>query len=390
MREGIRGERAVHRVDEDDAVVLQPLAGVDGGQHEGAGRVGFHALNSVPQLLQPQKERPRGRGLVGQGQQHIQLGRVRLLLPQIVPVAHELHQPLDGGKAGELGDFCVMGLECPHLPILPGLQALVGQQAVEHRLIRPHPPEHPGQDRLFDFQIQLVVEPEEPLPVGVVKGELQHIGDVPDDGAGEEEALPLAAGIGNPLPLQQVDEGQGTVIVAVEDGGLFLAVPRHLQEVVILAVVVRQCHPSDGRALGIVRAHMLGTAAPVALDEGIRRLHDRFCGAVVGLHHQHLGPRPHLVKLQQCLGPRRPEAVDVLILVPHHEDAAGLGRQQAQDGVLNLGRVLGLVHAEIGPAVLEVGQNVRVLPENAVGEHHLIVKVHEAVLQQKRLVALVD
>ena len=52
---------------------------------------------------------------------------------------------------------------------------------------------------------------------------------------GEEEALPLAAGIGNPLPLQQVDEGQGTVIVAVEDGGLFLAALRHLQEVVILA-----------------------------------------------------------------------------------------------------------------------------------------------------------
>ena len=49
--------------------------------------------------------------------------------------------------------------------------------------------------------------------------------------------------------------------------------------------------------------------------------------------------------------------------------------------MLDLGRVLGLVNTEIGPAALEMGQDIRVLPENAVGEHHLIVKVHEAVFQ---------
>ena len=283
-----------------------------------------------------------------------------------------------------------MGLDRPHLPVLPGLQPLAPQQAVEHRLVRAHPPEHPGQDGLFDLQIQLIVKPQEPLPVGIVKGELQHIGDVPDDGAGEKEALPLAAGVGHPLPLQQVDEGQGAVIVSVQHRRLLLAVLRHLQQIVVLPVVVRQRHLSDRRALGVVRAHMLGAAALIALDEGIRRLHDGLGGAVVGLHHQHLGPRPHPLKLQQGLGPRRPEAVDALILVPHHEDIAGFGGQQAQNGVLDLGSVLCLVHADIGPAVLEVGQNIRVLPENAVGEHHLIVKVHEAVFQQKRLVALVD
>ena len=381
MGERVGGERPVHRVDEDHPVILQPLAGVDGGQHERTGRVWLQALNGVLQLPQPQEKFARHRGLVGQGEQHIQLGGVRLLFPQIIPVAHELHQPLDGRKAGELGELRVVGLERPDLPILPGLQPLVGQQAVKHRLVLGHPPEHPGQDGLFDLQIQLVVKPKEFLPVGVVKGELQHIGDVPDDGAGEEEALPLAAGVGHPLPLQQVDEGQGAVVVAVEHRRLLLAVLGHLQQIAVLPVVVRQRHHFHRRALGVARVHMFGSAALVALDERIRRLHDGLGGAVVGLHHQHLGPRPDLLKLQQGLGPRRPEAVDALVLVPHHKEVAGLYRQQAQDGVLDFGGVLGLVNTEKRPAALEVGEDIRVLPEDAVGEHHLIVEVHKAVFQ---------
>ena len=63
-----------------------------------------HALNSVPQLLQPQKERPRGRGLVGQGQQHIQLG--------LMAGAEVVHKQFGKGEIlGRLGSIALIAFE---------------------------------------------------------------------------------------------------------------------------------------------------------------------------------------------------------------------------------------------------------------------------------------
>ena len=62
-------------------------------------------------------------------------------------------------------------------------------------------------------------------------------------------------------------------------------------------------------------------------------------------------------------------------------------RQQVEDGVLNLGGVLGLVHAETGEPALIPGQQLRVPPQGPPGEHQLVVVVHAAVLLQIAAVA---
>ena len=379
-----RGEQAIRRVDEDDAVILQALAGVNGGEGQRALRPEGHGLDDAAQLPQTQEKLAQNGSLVGQGEENVQSGRVAVLILKVVPVAHVPHQPLNGGKAGQAGHLGVVGLQGLYLPHLPGLQPAALQQGLEDAPVPVRAVEQAGEHGLLDPQIQLVVEAEEQVPVPVVKSELQHVGDVPHQRAGEEEALPLAAGAGDAPLVQQGQKGQGAVVVAVEDGGGLRAVLRHLQEVVVLAVVVLQGDPTDGAALLVLRAHPLGAAVLVAADESVRPLHNGPGGAVVGLQLQYPCAGKDLLKLQQGLGPRGPEAVDALVLVPHHEEA--LRGQQAEDGVLNLGGVLGLVHADIGPPAAEVGQDVRVLAEDAAGENHLVVVVHASAAEQIVLV----
>lgn len=71
---------------------------------------------------------------------------------------------------------------------------------------------------------------------------------------------------------------------------------------------------------------MLGPAVLIALDEGVRRLDNGRPGTVILLHVQHLGVGIDGVELREGLGPGGPEAVDALILVPHHEEVAALPR----------------------------------------------------------------
>ena len=153
---------------------------------------------------------------------------------------------------------------------------------------------------------------------------------------------------------------------------------------------VVEIHVAHRLPLGTAGPHVLGVAAAVALDEGVRLLHDGPGGAVVGLHQQHLPLRVDLPELHQRLGPGRPEAVDALILVPHHEQVAAPGSQQAEDGVLDFGGILGLVHTEVGVFALEVGQDVGVPAENPQGKDHLVVVVHAAVALQILPVTEID
>lgn len=111
---------------------------------------------------------------------------------------------------------------------------------------------------------------------------------IPHRRAGEKEALPLAAGVGDAPALQQVNEGQGAVVVAVEHGGGLRAVRRRLGQIVGLLPEVVEIHVAHRLPLGTAGPHVLGVAAAVALDEGVRLLHDGPGGAVVGLHQQHL------------------------------------------------------------------------------------------------------
>ena len=221
-------------------VILQALAGMDGGEHEGAVRAGLQALDTLPQLPQAQKKLPHRRRLIRQREQNVQPGCVAALILEIVSVAHVPHQPRYGGKAGQIGQLGVVGLHRLHFPDLPGLQPAALQQRLKNALILRHSVEQLCDHCLFQLQVQLVVEAEKQISVAVVKSKLQHIGDIPHQRAGEEKALPLAARVGDAPLLQQVNQRQGAVVVAVENGRGLLAALRNFQQVAVLAAVIRQ------------------------------------------------------------------------------------------------------------------------------------------------------
>ena len=313
-----------------------------------------------------------------------------MLLLEVVPVAHVPHQPLDGGEAGQVGQLGIVGLHGLHFPDLPRLQFAALQQCLKDAPVLGHPVEQLCDHRFFQLQIQLVVEAEKQVRVAVIESEFQHIGDVPHQRAGEEEPLPLAAGVWDALLLQQINKGQGAVVVAVEDCCGFLAAFRDFQQVAVLAVVVRQHDLADGGTLLVLRPHPLGTAVLVAADECVRLFHDGAGRAVVGLQLQDLCIGKNLLELHKRLGPRRAEAVDTLVFIANHKNIAAGRGQQTEDGVLDLRGVLGLVHADVRPPALEVRQDVRILTEDAVGKDHLIVVVHTLRPEEKILILEVD
>ena len=237
-----------------------------------------------------------------------------------------------------------------------------------------------------DPRPQLVVQPQEPLPVPGVQGKTDHVRDVSDHPAGEKGALHLAAAVWSPGPLQQVDERQGAVVVPVEHSGLPVTVLGQLGQPAVLTLPVidgdllrRGPAPPDG-------PHVLGQAVGVFLDEPVRRRHDFPGGAVVLLQAQDPGPGPVLRKADQGGGIGGPEAVDALILVPHQKEVPALFRQQADDPVLDLGGILGLVHTEIPVAPLKFLQDPWMLPEDPQGIDHLIVIVHPPALPKRLLI----
>ena len=104
----------------------------------------------------------------------------------------------------------------------------------------------------------------------------------------------------------------------------------------------------------------LGMAIRVFLNKPVSQPKNLRRGAVIFLHQQHTGAGIGLLKLHQGGGIRGPEAVNALILVPHHKEVPGLLSQKVNDGVLDPGGVLRFVHADIGKRILKMGQPVRV------------------------------
>ena len=94
------------------------------------------------------------------------------------------------------------------------------------------------------------------------------------------------------------------------------------------------------------------------------------------------------VEVHQCLGAGGPEAVDALVLVPHQKEIAGA--EQVDDGVLDAGGVLSLVHAEVAAALLEMGEDLGVAPQDLQGVDHLVIVVHQGAVPEGLVVGLVD
>ena len=106
---------------------------------------------------------------------------------------------------------------------------------------------------------------------------------------------------------------------------------------------------------------MFGAAVFILLNKFLSSGHNRASGAVVLLQIENLCPGVDGFKLGEGLGVGGPKTVDALVLVAHQKEVAVLSRQQSENGVLDFGGVLGLVHTEVGVAAAELLQKLRKL-----------------------------
>ena len=117
----------------------------------------------------------------------------------------------------------------------------------------------------------------------------------------------------------------------------------------------------QGRPLSTHRLHVFGAAVFVLLDEFLGSGHNGTSGAVVLLQIEYLCTGIDGFKLGESLRVGGPKAVDALVLVAHQKEVAVLSRQQSENGMLDFGGVLGLVHTEVGVAAAELLQKLRKL-----------------------------
>ena len=135
---------------------------------------------------------------------------------------------------------------------------------------------------------------------------------------------------------------------------------------------------------------MLGVPQQIALYELIRRAHDPAAGAVILFHQQYFGAAVLLLKVKKRLRIRRAKPVNALVLVSDHEKIVIAGGQQGDDRVLNFGRVLRLIHADVLVLILEVRQHLRHLSQNIQRINHLVIIIHQMLLAEPPVVLLID
>ena len=165
---------------------------------------------------------------------------------------------------------------------------------------------------------------------------------------------------------------------------------RHVQQPCVLGRAVcrrDQVYVRPGHSGG---ADGFGAAVRILPDKPVGQMEDLRRGAVVFLHQQHPGLGIGLLKLHQRVRVGGPEAVDALILVSDHEKVAGFPGQKLNDGVLDLGGVLRLVHTNIGECVLKMGQNIRIIFQNGLGVDHLVIIIHPPALPQRQIVLCIQ
>ena len=135
---------------------------------------------------------------------------------------------------------------------------------------------------------------------------------------------------------------------------------------------------------------MLVPPVVILADKPIRRRHNGLGGAVILLQEKDPPAGGIPLKPQQSPRFRRPKPIDALVLIPHQKEVSPPSRQQAENGMLNAGGILGLIHTEMGVFFLKVGQNLPMPPENLRRVHHLIVIVHPAPLPEHPAIGLIN
>ena len=132
--------------------------------------------------------------------------------------------------------------------------------------------------------------------------------------------------------------------------------------------------------------HGLRMAVPVFLYQLIRCPDDLLSAAVIRLHKQQLRPGMSAFEFHQCPGICRPEPVNTLIFIPHHEQISAFCRQQIHHIMLYLRSVLCFIHTEILIFLPEIRKHLRILFENPQRIDHLIIIIYHLHLSEFRII----
>ena len=95
-----------------------------------------------------------------------------------------------------------------------------------------------------------------------------------------------------------------------------------------------------------------------------------------------------LVEFQYVLEVGASEAIDALIVVPHHDQVPVPGREAPHDLELHRIRVLELVHQDVPEALLERAEGGRALVEETEREGEEISEIHEPLAPEEAVVTL--
>ena len=142
-------------------------------------------------------------------------------------------------------------------------------------------------------------------------------------------------------------------------------------------------------ALAEVREQVLRLALAVVLDDGVRGAQDRVRRAVVLLERDRARAWEVALEVEDVADVGAAERVDRLIRVADGAEVAVLGREQLQQPVLRVVRVLVLVDEDVAerlpPALLRLGKPL----EHVHGQVQQVVEVHRVRAEQLALVELV-
>ena len=135
-----------------------------------------------------------------------------------------------------------------------------------------------------DACAEFIVDPQEDFTIHRIQGQTHDIRNVPYHPVTEKIAIHLAAAVRDALPLQKIHQGQGAVIVPIQDSCLLPAILCHLQQIAVLIFPLTQRDLPYCFSITPVSGHVLGAAVGILLDEPIRHRDDLGCGAVIALH----------------------------------------------------------------------------------------------------------
>ena len=165
---------------------------------------------------------------------------------------------------------------------------------------------------------------------------------------------------------------------------------RHLQEIAVLGLPVRERDFPDLALLRSGGLHVLFMTQGVLLNEAISGADDAGIRTEILFHQEDPGTGMMLLKLEKRIGIGRTEAVDALIFVADHEEVFGPGREEGDDGVLDLRGVLGLIDTDVRVLLLEMLAQPRKALQHGIGIDHLVVVIHELMLPELSIVRLID